>query len=599
MIKSYLYTILLLSLTALSINASPALSEDSLEKENLIITKNNIKAVQQQASKYSKAGNLDQAVNLYEKIIDYSIRKNNIYLQFDGTSNIAQLYLKHDNYKLADEYIKQSLDIWDKNQDQFKKEAVNLRPVYIMYNALAIYESNVNMNFDKATEYIIAGLNMVREQPDNTDYAILARNLVTIFFIRQNPAGLKYAQEIYNDGKDRQNDFLTSIGAFGSAVMFTLSQEYDDAYSYMQEAEHLRDDNAQNIFFINTIYANIFAGQNNADSARHYYTKAYNAIKLASATDAIYLSLSYGSFLRQSGNITQAEDVFLKGIHIANQTNNRVFTFRIYEELSKLYSDMGKMAEALTYYKMYHDESSSIFNIEQERAINDLTFKYEEERHKSELQNHQIQLIKQAQRFKSLLFILLIIAGASIVFFIMYRKTNKMYTKIALQYKRAIDTETNLTGQIDQLNSQLLQFKQKDSVNDVADNQSNDSDNGNEDFHNEDLFNKIESIIKSEQLYKDSTLTRDKVAELLGSNRTYISRAVNENSGMTFNQYINIFRIKESLVILSNPHENIPLKALSQDIGFGSITTFYDHFKKEVGMTPAKYRERIQELAKQ
>ena len=112
------------------------------------------------------------------------------------------------------------------------------------------------------------------------------------------------------------------------------------------------------------------------------------------------------------------------------------------------------------------------------------------------------------------------------------------------------------------------------------------------------MFMRIERLMTGDRIYRENGLTRDKVAERLGSNRTYISQVINDKTGMSFLAYINSYRIEEAIELLSDPANDIPLKALSSDLGFSSISTFYKLFSEKVGMPPAKYREKIIEISK-
>ncbi|MDA6815892.1 hypothetical protein OSL60_27290, partial [Escherichia coli] len=59
------------------------------------------------------------------------------------------------------------------------------------------------------------------------------------------------------------------------------------------------------------------------------------------------------------------------------------------------------------------------------------------------------------------------------------------------------------------------------------------------------LFRTLERIMREEKIYKDNFITKDKVAEILGTNRTYLSRIINEQSKLSFTHYVNRFRIEE------------------------------------------------------
>jgi len=85
---------------------------------------------------------------------------------------------------------------------------------------------------------------------------------------------------------------------------------------------------------------------------------------------------------------------------------------------------------------------------------------------------------------------------------------------------------------------------------------------------------------------------------MLGTNRTYLSQIINEKFGSSFTYYINSYRVDEAVHILSDPNNNIPLKALSAQLGFNSISTFYKVFQSSIGMPPSLYRSKVIELQK-
>ena len=108
----------------------------------------------------------------------------------------------------------------------------------------------------------------------------------------------------------------------------------------------------------------------------------------------------------------------------------------------------------------------------------------------------------------------------------------------------------------------------------------------------------IPSVIK-EVVTNQANGIKSKVAEILGTNRTYLSRIINEQSKLSFTHYVNRFRIEEAIRLLSDPNNETPLKAISTELGFNSISTFYNLFQSSVGMTPSQYRNKVMELQKE
>ncbi|MGL5272167.1 MAG: helix-turn-helix domain-containing protein, partial [Phocaeicola sp.] len=110
------------------------------------------------------------------------------------------------------------------------------------------------------------------------------------------------------------------------------------------------------------------------------------------------------------------------------------------------------------------------------------------------------------------------------------------------------------------------------------------------------LFLSLEKLMREEKLFKDNFLTKEKVADKLNTNRTYLSQVINEQKGETFTQYINNYRINEAVKVLSDNTIQIPLKALSSELGFNSMTTFYKLFQNHIGMTPTQYKEKARKI---
>jgi len=102
--------------------------------------------------------------------------------------------------------------------------------------------------------------------------------------------------------------------------------------------------------------------------------------------------------------------------------------------------------------------------------------------------------------------------------------------------------------------------------------------------------------METEKPYHDHMITKAKVAEMLDTNSTYLSQAINEQTGQTFTAYVGSLRIKEAVRLISDPRNTAPLKAVCLEVGFNSMTTFYNQFQAIMGMTPATYRQKVMEM---
>ncbi|WP_109098453.1 AraC family transcriptional regulator [Aquimarina sp. AU58] len=106
-------------------------------------------------------------------------------------------------------------------------------------------------------------------------------------------------------------------------------------------------------------------------------------------------------------------------------------------------------------------------------------------------------------------------------------------------------------------------------------------------------FKKLEDLCTNHHIYRDSTLDRDKVAEMLGISTGYVSQLVNTATGDNFTTYINHYRVEAVKdLILNSEFDNYSLLAIGLECGFSSKSTFHNAFKKIAGTTPNAYRKK-------
>lgn len=108
-------------------------------------------------------------------------------------------------------------------------------------------------------------------------------------------------------------------------------------------------------------------------------------------------------------------------------------------------------------------------------------------------------------------------------------------------------------------------------------------------------FNKINQkltqLMEVERLYKNPDLNLESLASQLSIGRHLLSQLLNENLQKNFHQYINDYRIEEACQILKE-NKHFSIEAIGYEVGFHSRSSFFAAFKKKLGITPSKYREK-------
>lgn len=106
------------------------------------------------------------------------------------------------------------------------------------------------------------------------------------------------------------------------------------------------------------------------------------------------------------------------------------------------------------------------------------------------------------------------------------------------------------------------------------------------------LFMRIKKSVLEDKLFLKSDLTVESLADLLNSNRTYISSCVNECANCSFSSWVNDLRIKYA-VKLMHDDTSLDTKKLAQQCGFTTNETFYKNFKQRCGVKPSQYLDQI------
>ncbi|WP_316739216.1 helix-turn-helix domain-containing protein [Pedobacter aquatilis] len=104
------------------------------------------------------------------------------------------------------------------------------------------------------------------------------------------------------------------------------------------------------------------------------------------------------------------------------------------------------------------------------------------------------------------------------------------------------------------------------------------------------LKNDLLELMEAEFLFERADLTLSEVAKKLGTNSVLLSRVVNQQFKLNFNDYINQYRVNAVIKRITMPEfKNQTLLAIAFDSGFNSKATFNRSFKKFTGKNPKEF----------
>lgn len=103
---------------------------------------------------------------------------------------------------------------------------------------------------------------------------------------------------------------------------------------------------------------------------------------------------------------------------------------------------------------------------------------------------------------------------------------------------------------------------------------------------------KLDKIMKEQMIFLNPKLNVQDLANIIGTNRTYLSSYLNKELHLTFYAYINAYRIQYACSILKT-NCSINFEDLAELSGFNSFSTFRRAFFVTVKMTPTQYRNQF------
>ena len=107
------------------------------------------------------------------------------------------------------------------------------------------------------------------------------------------------------------------------------------------------------------------------------------------------------------------------------------------------------------------------------------------------------------------------------------------------------------------------------------------------------LIARIDAAMENDNLFLRPDLSIVMLAEKVGTNRTYVSKAIKDAKGCNFSDYVNRYRLDYAVELMKKtPKENIIIQNIAMQCGCGSIQSFYRYFKLFFNETPTQWIER-------
>lgn len=468
-----------------------------------------------------------------------------------GYVYIAQCYGGINMVDSMSLYFGKALPMAEKEKDYWALATI--------YNSLGGNTAFGEGDYSQGIAYLIEALRYAENIRDTSRLMLVKNNLAMAYCFINDSTGLIYAQDVYRNGVDNNNIYRIFQGAMISANLYWMMRDTANAQRYVKEALPYVEmyDQSREIY---VLYADILRDIGKKDSSVIYYRKAFQEQSGSGIYSKADLYLGYAEFLKEDRMYDDAVSVLMDGLHMMDSVRSPAKKPMMYLSLSGIYEDMGDPGTALIYYKQYNEEANRQLNLEIERKISSIRREYDK-------QKHEVELLEWRNKYNLAVMAFVFAVCVFVGLYMLYRNKVKNYRQLLKQHQTILERQETRPAQTAAV--PMPQDKMKE------------------------MYDRLEKLMYEQELYRQSDLSRDKVAQMLSTNRTYLCSVIKSFTGMTFPYYVNSFRINEAVRILSNPEDNTPIKAIAGNLGYNNLTTFYRLFEAAKGMPPSKYRETV------
>lgn len=542
--------ILLLSLTAVSCSDSGQPEEDRVYLDRM--------------NRYCREGIFD-SLFLYSSEIFRQREDRTGYLEITAALYAAQSAVSLERFADADYYLNEV--------ERMVSEDTPANLLGMWKGIQSSYVMKVSLNYPLALSCLNEAKQYYEQEEDWLNVCTTLCNTAFMYYVRKDTAGISLAWEAYELSRKHPEDpYLQSLSMYTLSSMFLLKGEVDRAEMMASRALDIARENGHDLFLprLYLVLGEVAFRKGDTDLAECYFQQGMECTEHTDPGFYLDLTVSYGNLLIAESRYAEAERLLEDALVLSDRTNNKKYGYQILRLVSDLYERQGDIPKAFVYFKRFYAAQDSVLNVNKEKEFNQLLLKYEKASYENIIRR------KEANTY-AVVSVLAVISLAAGMVFLLYRRKNRLYLELAERYR-----------QYQQSKDLIRQYHAA----------RGETPGGEEAQADEELFRRLEVLMRQERIYRQNDISLDKVAAILGTNRTYVSRIINRYAEKTFYGYLNMYRIEEATKILGDPKSDIPLKVLYEQVGYNSLTAFYRVFQKEVGCPPSKYREQVQRMGR-
>ncbi|MGC3946870.1 MAG: helix-turn-helix domain-containing protein [Chryseolinea sp.] len=106
------------------------------------------------------------------------------------------------------------------------------------------------------------------------------------------------------------------------------------------------------------------------------------------------------------------------------------------------------------------------------------------------------------------------------------------------------------------------------------------------------ITTELNRLLAEQKIYRNKGLKLSELAKQSSYPAYLISQSINQEYNIRFNEFLNRFRVREAMERLESS-DTEKIETIAKDVGFSSVTSLYEAFKRETQVTPQVYRNKF------
>lgn len=451
------------------------------------------------------------------------------------------------------------------------------------------YVSN-ELDLAQGLTYYTDALNYAKASGNQQLVISILNNIAEAYRWKQDFSGVRYAEEalVQSRESDYKYGILTSLINVAHFKLLPMS-DADKCSKMIEEIKTLQNKYGfvpqGEIEFLD---GHITMTEGNFQMAASIFSDALeNSAPVMPTFLRLKILMYYSWALIRMNDYEKANEVSKEALDICRASGFNLFVPSLMSSIAYCNEHMGNFKDAYDYMKAYQWQMDSLWILKQQELLTRIRVENEVRLNESKISRQQSQINARGNYIIVLVIIGVILVSLLVLLFNLYRRKGQLVRAVVEREKESAVREKLLKQSLEQFKAEL------DETNKATESTVSQSSAQLTEERMSDLMVRFNDLMTEKKIFTDPNISIKSMVEALGTNRTYLSQAINHVFNKSFPQVLSEYRVRAAIEMMNDPTCTLPLKAIAAEVGFSSPSVFFTTFRNIMGMTPTAYRNSL------